>query len=166
VCLATPPLDPYFQVKPDADGLNYTEIWEDLKFRAHFFTNFTFSLGLFIKPLIYLWRKVVCLFCFACTYEIHQTRMLQITFLVSLESSRGGGVHQGWFHGVWTCGAKVLEYWMKSSTENSNKFQKTRFWKGKINWGRGNTWANGTGHTSFTCNVKGSLKSSLGKVSK
>ncbi len=52
-------------------------------------------MGLFIKPHIYLWRKVVCLFCSACTYEIHQTRMLEITFLVSsLESSRGGGVHQ------------------------------------------------------------------------
>jgi hypothetical protein len=25
--------------------------------------------------------------------EIHQTRMLQIEFLVSLESSRGGGLH-------------------------------------------------------------------------
>jgi hypothetical protein len=32
--------------------------------------------------------------------------MLQITFLVSLESSRGGGVHWPWFHGVWTCCAK------------------------------------------------------------
>jgi hypothetical protein len=28
-----------------------------------------------------------------CTYEIHQTRMFQIVFLVSLESSRQGGVH-------------------------------------------------------------------------
>jgi len=44
--------------------------------------------------LIYLWRKVVCLFCLVCTYEIHQIGMLQIMFLVSLESSPGGGVHQ------------------------------------------------------------------------
>jgi hypothetical protein len=29
-----------------------------------------------------------------CSYEIHQTRMFQIKFLVSLESSQGGGVHQ------------------------------------------------------------------------
>jgi hypothetical protein len=28
-----------------------------------------------------------------CNYEIHQTRMLQIVFLVSLESSQWGGVH-------------------------------------------------------------------------
>jgi hypothetical protein len=34
------------------------------------------------------------LFCFVCTCEIHQTGMLQIAFLVSLESSQGGGVHQ------------------------------------------------------------------------
>jgi hypothetical protein len=26
--------------------------------------------------------------------------------------------------------------------------QKTRFWKEKISWERGNTWANSTGHTS------------------
>jgi len=28
-----------------------------------------------------------------CSYEIHRTGMLQIMFLVSLESSRRGGVH-------------------------------------------------------------------------
>jgi hypothetical protein len=28
-----------------------------------------------------------------CSYEIHQTGMLQIMFLMSLESSRQGGVH-------------------------------------------------------------------------
>jgi hypothetical protein len=32
--------------------------------------------------------------CFVCTDEIHQAGMLQIVFLVSLESSQGGGVHQ------------------------------------------------------------------------
>jgi hypothetical protein len=31
--------------------------------------------------------------CFVCTYGIHQTQMVQITFLVSLESSQGVGVH-------------------------------------------------------------------------
>jgi hypothetical protein len=31
--------------------------------------------------------------CFVCTYGIHRTEMLQIAFLVSLESSQGGGVH-------------------------------------------------------------------------
>jgi len=38
---------------------------------------------------IYLWRKVICLFCFVCTCEIHWTWMLQIALLVSLESSWG-----------------------------------------------------------------------------
>jgi hypothetical protein len=33
------------------------------------------------------------LFVLFCTYEIHRTGMLQIAFLVSLESSGGGGVH-------------------------------------------------------------------------
>jgi hypothetical protein len=50
------------------------------------------------------------LFVLFCTYEIHQTRMLQITFLVNLESSQGGGVHG---LGSMTFGhaeQKVLEY--------------------------------------------------------
>jgi hypothetical protein len=34
------------------------------------------------------------LFVLFCTYEIHRTRMLQIAFLVSLESSQGGGLDQ------------------------------------------------------------------------
>ncbi len=38
-------------------------------------------------------RKVVCLFCFVCTYEICQTGVLYITFLVSLESSWRERVH-------------------------------------------------------------------------
>jgi len=29
---------------------------------------------------------------------------------MSFESSRPGGVHGLWFHDVWTCDAKVLEY--------------------------------------------------------
>jgi hypothetical protein len=38
--------------------------------------------------------SLLVLFCFVCTYEIHQTGMLQIMFLVSLESLRGGRVHR------------------------------------------------------------------------
>ncbi len=38
---------------------------------------------------IYPWRKVFCFVLF-CNYEIHSTRMLQVVFLVSLESSRQG----------------------------------------------------------------------------
>jgi hypothetical protein len=32
--------------------------------------------------------------CFVFIEEIHYIEMLQIAFLISLESSRGGGVHQ------------------------------------------------------------------------
>jgi hypothetical protein len=49
------------------------------------------SLGQFFKK-IYLWRKVDCFVLF-WSYEIHGTRMLQIMFLVSFESSQQGGVH-------------------------------------------------------------------------
>jgi hypothetical protein len=41
--------------------------------------------------------QIICegnLFCFVSIDEIHQTKMLQIVFLVSLESSQGGGVHR------------------------------------------------------------------------
>ncbi len=68
------------------------------------------------------------LFCFVCSYEIHWTGMLQIVFLVSLESSSRGA--WAWFHGVWTCGAKVLEYWMISSL----KIQLNCSWKFRRNW--------------------------------
>ncbi len=81
--------------------------------------------------LVYLWRKVVCLFCFVCTYEIHQTKMLQITFLVLLISSLGGGgVHGLGSMVFWTCSAKVLEYWLIFSL----KFKLNRSWKFWRNW--------------------------------
>jgi hypothetical protein len=61
------------------------------------------------KALMYLWRKVVCLFVFfSHTYEIHQTGMLQIVFLVYLESSQGEGVH-------WLGSRVCLDLWCKSS---------------------------------------------------
>jgi len=106
-----------------------------------------------------------------------------------------------WFTNVWTCNAKVLEYWMISSLKiklspswkfqrNWNvplvllerswwagfngiylvrfgfrmweililkwylplkiikKFPKNQVLEGKISWGHGNTWANGTSHTN------------------
>jgi hypothetical protein len=59
-----------------------------------------------IHPTIYLWRKVVCFVLF-CSYEIHWTGMLQIMFLVSLESSRREGVH--WL-GSMTFGLAVQKF--------------------------------------------------------
>jgi len=41
-----------------------------------------------------------------------------------------------------------IDFKVISAAENSNKFQKTRFWKEKPVEDVGNTWANGTGHTS------------------
>jgi len=84
---------------------------------------------------IYQWRKVVCFVLF-CSYEIHWTGMLQIMFLVSLESSGVFGkllMRMGawaWLHDIWTCGSKVLEYWMISSLKT--KLNHTwKFWR---NW--------------------------------
>jgi hypothetical protein len=51
--------------------------------------------------------------------------------LVSLESSWGGGrAASGWFHGVWTCGIEVLEYWIKISL----KIKLNHSWKFRRNW--------------------------------
>jgi hypothetical protein len=41
---------------------------------------------------IYEGRLFVCFF-FVSSYEIHQTKVLGVTFLVSLESFQGGEVH-------------------------------------------------------------------------
>ncbi len=76
----------------------------------------------------HLSMKEGSLFSFVCSYEIRRTGMLQIMFLVSLESSWWGA--WAWFHGVWTCGAKVLEYWMISSL----KIQLNCSWKFRRNW--------------------------------
>jgi hypothetical protein len=55
-------------------------------------------------------KKVVCFVLFY-RYEIHQTRMLRIMFLVSWESSSQGVVVHGLGSMAFgTCGAKVLEY--------------------------------------------------------
>jgi len=47
----------------------------------------------------------------------------------SFESSQQGGVH-GLVHGVWTCDAKVLEYWMISSLKIKLNCSR-KFWR---NW--------------------------------
>jgi hypothetical protein len=47
------------------------------------------------------------LFVLFCIYDIHQTRMLHIAFLVSFESSRGRGVHQ---HSSMTFGFEMQKF--------------------------------------------------------
>ncbi len=81
------------------------------EFESSSFHNYD---GMGDSLVIYLWRNVVCFVLFR-SYEFHRTRMLQIVFLVSFKSSQRGGGAWAWFHGVWTCDAKVLEYWMISS---------------------------------------------------
>jgi hypothetical protein len=92
-----------------------------------------FGRNLLLLPIkIYLWKQG-SLFCFVlfCAYQIHPTGMLQIVFLVFLESSWGGRGASAWFHdGIWTCEAKVLEYWMISSLE----IELNRSWKFRKNW--------------------------------
>jgi len=56
--------------------------------------------------------------------------LLQIMFLVSLESSWWGGVHGLGSMTFWTCGTKVLEYWMISSL----KIKLNHSWKFQRNW--------------------------------
>jgi hypothetical protein len=57
--------------------------------------------------------------------------VLEIAFLLSLESSQGGGVHQlGFMALAWTCGVEVLEYWMISSL----KIKLNPRWKFWRNW--------------------------------
>jgi hypothetical protein len=80
---------------------------------------------------IYLWRKVVCfvLFCF-CSYEIHQIGMLQNCVLGIFGKLLMRSGAWAWFHDVWTCSAKVLEYWMIFSL----KIQLNCSWKSWRNW--------------------------------
>ncbi len=102
MCLVLPThiLAPVMQVLGAWNGLTRTHSGCPLKAQNVHQHGFKVCLGIIHlkkdglqKEAIYLWRKVVCfvLFCFVCTYETHQTRMLQIMFLVSLESSQGGG---------------------------------------------------------------------------
>ncbi len=93
--------------------------------------NHFVSLGVWgFKALMYLWTKVVYLFYFFHAYESHQTRMLQIVFLVSLESSQGGGVHQ---LGSMTFGLAMQKFlnieWFFSLTIKLNCS-----WKFRRNW--------------------------------
>ncbi len=77
--------------------------------------------------LIYLWKQG-CLFCFVCTDEIHQDASDRIPGLFGkLSRTRGASA---WFHAIWTCIAKVLEYWMISSL----KIKLNGSWKFLRNW--------------------------------
>ncbi len=161
----------------------------------NFSMSFVVSNQLCKALFIYEGRVFVYLFCFVCTNEIQRTRMLQITFLISLESSCQGGVHGlgsmvfglvvqkflniewflhcklncSWnFRRSWNVPLVFLErsWWARFNgiylvrfgfrmwvTLNFKwflplKIQINQVLEGKISWKRGQTWANGTGHTS------------------
>jgi hypothetical protein len=52
------------------------------------------------------------LFCFVlfCSYEIHKPRMLQIPVLGVFGKLSMRRCAWAWFHDIWTCSGRVLEY--------------------------------------------------------
>ncbi len=79
---------------------------------------------------IYLWSKVVCLFCFVL-YQWDPPNWDASDHVLDLfgKFSRKRGA-SAWFHRVWMCGAEVLEYWMISSL----KIKLNHNWKFQRNW--------------------------------
>jgi hypothetical protein len=78
--------------------------------------------------VIYLWTKVVCLFCLYLWDPLNQDASDHILGLFGKLSRRR--VALAWFHGIWTCGGKVLEYWMISSL----RIKLNRSWNFRRNW--------------------------------
>jgi hypothetical protein len=81
--------------------------------------------------LVYLWSRLVCLFCFVLYLwdPPNQNASDHILGLFGKLLRRRSDA-SAWFHGVWTRGAKVLEYWMISSP----KLKLNRSWKFQRNW--------------------------------
>jgi hypothetical protein len=75
---------------------------------------------------IYLWSKVVCFVLF-CSYEVTGPGCFRSCSCVfgKLLTRRGAWA---WFHDVWSCGAKVLEYWMIFSLK-INLNHSWKFWR-------------------------------------
>jgi hypothetical protein len=69
--------------------------------------------------------------------------------LVLLERSWWAGFNGIYFVKFGFQNVGDIDFEVISAAENSNKFPKNQVLQGKITWGRGNTWANGTGHTSI-----------------
>jgi hypothetical protein len=78
------------------------------------FFHVTLILNIYFKITnIYLWRKVVCLFCFVLFVLMRSTELGCFkSHSWSLLRRRGA---LACFHGVWICDVKVFEYWMISS---------------------------------------------------
>ncbi len=74
---------------------------------------------------IYLWRKVVCFVVMRSTKPL----CFRLCSWCLWKLLMGSGAW-AWFHNVWTCNAKVLEYWMISSL----KIKLNHSWKFRRNW--------------------------------
>ncbi len=96
-------------------------LWDPAKLFSHPTSVIYFSL----TPPIYLWRKVVCLYLWD---PLNWDASDCVPGLFGKLSMRRGA--WAWFHDIWTCGAKVLEYWMIFSL----KIKLNCSWKFWRNW--------------------------------
>ncbi len=73
--------------------------------------NIVIIIDYYVVLDIYLWRKVVCfvLFCFVVMRSTEDASNHVLDTFGKILMKRGAWA---WFHDIWTCGAKVLEYWM------------------------------------------------------
>jgi hypothetical protein len=85
-------------------------------------------LGFMQICFINLSMKVACLFCLYLWDPLNQDALYCVLGLFWKLLRRRGAL--AWFHDVWTCAAKALEYWMISSL----KIKLNRSWKFQMNW--------------------------------
>jgi hypothetical protein len=85
------------------------------------------------NQLIYLWNKVVCLFSFVLYWwdPLNQDASHHVLGLFGKLSRRRGAL--AWFHGIWTSGVEVLEYWKISTL----KIKLNPSWNFGKNWNVG-----------------------------
>jgi hypothetical protein len=81
------------------------------------------------RPHIYLWSNVVCLFCFVLMRSSKPECFILGSWSLWIALEGEGCI--GLVHDVWTCGAKVLEYWiffsLKIKLNDSWNFGGVRF---------------------------------------
>jgi hypothetical protein len=86
--------------------------------------------GFLITNVILKWKKIIRIFFTTTSWSIYvgtdaSNHVLGV--FGKLLTRRGAWA---WFHDIWTCSAKVLEYWMISSL----KIKLNRSWKFRRNW--------------------------------
>ncbi len=121
----TLPLDPSY--------LEYLSVWSPAGLPIMCFFNFVIEKDTQTwlcyngkQPIIYLWRKVVCLYLWDPQNQDASNRILGL--FRKLSRRRRGT--WAWFNGVWTFGVEGLEYWMIFSLKNKLN-PNWNFWR---NW--------------------------------